>query len=60
MVAIEIVRSARHGGWLVRLGVAFHRALSAFLRPRPDLRVLPAHMRRDIGLADSMPVTKQQ
>ena len=58
--AIDLSRRARHGGWLVRLAGMPRRALSALLRPRPDLRALSPHMRRDVGLVDTMPVKKHR
>ena len=47
-------------GWAVRLEEVLRRALSALFRPRPDLRALSPHMRRDIGLVDTVPRRKQQ
>lgn len=59
MAAIETGRTVRHGGWLAHVAAACRRALSIFLRPRPNLRVLSAHTLRDIGFADSARVRKQ-
>ena len=56
----NLQRPARHAGWAVRLEEVLRRALSALFRPRPDLRALSPHMRRDIGLVDTVPRRKQQ
>lgn len=55
----NLQRPVRHAGWAVRLEEVLRRALSALFRPRPDLRALSPHMRRDIGLVDTIPGRKQ-
>jgi hypothetical protein len=57
---IDVPFPVRHAGWLVGLAEMPRRAISALLRPRPDLRALSPHMRRDVGLVDTTPVKRHR